>query len=172
MSQILARLFYYPSLAWNVAICRVFHVWNWWDQVDPLLFVGAVPLKNDVARLQKIGIRAVVNTCEEYAGPIIEYERCGIEQLRIPTVDFTSPTLDDVRTSVRFIEAHHLRDHAVYVHCKAGRGRSATVALCWLIHAHGIDPSEAIDRLISRRKQVSRTIAERPVVREFWSNRS
>ena len=40
------------------------------------------------------GVRAVVNTCEEYVGPVAQYQHHGIEQLRIPTTDFTHPKLD------------------------------------------------------------------------------
>jgi len=170
MSRILARLAFYPSLAWNVAICRVFHIWNWWDLVDTLLYVGARPFKSDVRRLHDLGVRAVVNTCEEYSGPLDKYAESGITQLHIPTVDFTSPSLEDVRAGVDFIENHYNQGHAVYVHCKAGRGRSATIALCWLMYTHKICPKDALNRLIEKRKQVLKHLDQRPVVQEFWSS--
>jgi len=170
MSRILARLALYPSLAWNVAICRVFRIWNWWDQIDNLLYVGARPFKSDVRQLHDLGVRAVVNTCEEYAGPIDAYSESGITQLHIPTVDFTSPSLKDVRAGVEFIEDHHSQGHAVYVHCMAGRGRSATIALCWLMHAFRICPTDALNRLIEKRKQVSKHLAKRPIVQKFWAS--
>ncbi len=170
MSRILARLALYPSLAWNVAICRVFRIWNWWDQVDTLLYVGARPFKSDVRQLHDVGIRAVVNTCEEYSGPIDAYSELGITQLHLPVIDFTSPSLEDVRAGVEFIEDHHRQGHTVYVHCKAGRGRSATIALCWLMYAHRICPTDALNRLIAKRKQVSKHLAQRPVVQQFWAS--
>lgn len=33
-----------------------------------------------------------------------------------------------------FIKEHKERGEKVYVHCKAGHGRAAAVALCWLMH--------------------------------------
>ncbi len=169
-SRILARLALYPSIVWNVTICRIFRIWNWWDQVDALLYLGARPFKSDVRRLHELGVRAVVNTCEEYAGPIDAYSETGIAQLHLPTIDFTPPSLKDVQAGVSFIENHHNQGHAVYVHCKAGRSRSATIALCWLMHKYGISPAVALNRLIEKRKRVSKHLAERPVVQRFWSS--
>ena len=168
MSRILARLALYPSIVWNVAICRVFHIWNWWDQVDTLLFVGARPFKSDIHRLHDLGVRAVVNTCEEFAGPIDAYADFGIKQLHLPTIDFTSPSLEDVRAGVEFIQDQHHRGHAVYVHCKAGRGRSATIALCWLMYSQKISPVDAFRKLKEQRQQISNHLAQRPVVQQFW----
>ena len=170
MSRILARLALYPSFAWNVVICRLFRIWNWWDQVDTLLYVGARPFKSDVRRLHDLGVRAVVNTCEEYAGPIDAYLESGITQLYLPTIDFTSPSLEDVQTGVEFIEDNHSQGHAVFVHCKAGRGRSATIVLCWLMYSQKICPTEALNQLIAKRRQVSKHLAQRPVVQEFWTS--
>ena len=93
-------------------------------------------------------------------------------QLHLPTVDFTPPSLADVQSAVNFIDDHHRRGHAVYVHCKAGRGRSATIALCWLMYAHQLAPDDAYRRLQGKRQQVSRGLAERRVVQLFWENLS
>ena len=59
-------------------------------------------------------------------------------------------------------------NHSTYVHCKAGRGRSATVVMCWLIERHGLTPVEARERLESIRPHVNRVLDQRPVVLEFY----
>ncbi len=120
--------------------------------------------------MQDVGVGAVVNMCEEYAGPIDAYSDSGITQLHLPTVDFASPSLEDVRAGVEFIEDHLNQGHAVYVHCKAGRGRSATVVLCWIMHANKICPADALRRLKAKRKQVSNHLAQRLVVQQFWAS--
>jgi atypical dual specificity phosphatase len=124
-----------------------------------------------VPLLQAAGVGAVVNCCEEYRGPTAEYERAGIVQLRLPTIDFTSPTLDDVERGVAFIGEHISRGVRVYVHCKAGRGRSATIALCWLIEARGATPEEAQTQLVKNRPHVCRSLVQRPVVQQFAARR-
>lgn len=170
ISKLFSRVAFIPSLLWNVTICRVLRIWNWWDQVDDQLYVGARPFPSDVAKLYQLGVRAVVNTCEEYEGPLEEYKKFEITQLYLPTIDFTPPTLADVQAGVDFIEQHQAQGETVYVHCKAGRGRSATIALCAMIKKYDIDPEEALRRLQAGRKQVLKSLPEREVVKEYWAS--
>lgn len=79
-------------------------------------------------------VRGVVNLCEEYPGPIDVYKKLGMRQLHLPTTDHFEPTVDDMATAVQFIAEHQAHGKRVYVHCRAGHGRSAAVVLAWLIH--------------------------------------
>ena len=167
MRWLIAHLLFLPSLAWNMLLGRVLRIRHWWDPIDDHVILGARPFARDVARLEKLGVTAVVNTCEEYRGPVQQYEECQIEQLWIPTIDFTPPSLEDVCKGVRFIEQQSAGGGKVYVHCKAGRGRSATVALCWLMVAHDMTVDEAQQRLRERRPHVLRGLPQRTVVQQF-----
>lgn len=167
LRRLYARAVFYPTLAWNYALARILHLRRWWDRIDPHVIVGAFPFPGDVAAMRDAGVRAVVNTCEEYAGPVAEYQKHGIEQLRIPTTDFTHPRLDDVSRAVEFVQQHVQSGDTVYIHCKAGRARSATVALCWLMKYRGLTMEEGQARLLESRPHVNRRLTERPVVQEF-----
>ena len=169
MSRLFAHLAFYPSLLWNMFNGRWIGRWNWWDEVDPGLIVGAFPFRSDAQRMHDAGIRAVVNTCEEYAGPQQEYARLGIDQFRMPTVDFTPPQLADIEQALEYIEQQRAAGHTVYIHCKAGRGRSATVAMCWLIRKYGMTPDEAQQHLQSHRQQVLKSLSRRQVVQDFYA---
>ena len=162
-----ARLFFVPTLIWNVMLGRVLKLRHWWDEIEPNLLLGALPFAVDVPKLAQSGVTAVVNTCEEAAGPEAAYRKFGIRQFRIPTVDFTHPKLADVENAVKFIENQLHQGGKVYVHCKAGRGRSATVVLCWLISARGMSRQQAQQLLIRRRPHVNPKIAERQVVIDY-----
>ena len=72
--------------------------------------------------------------CDEYAGPEKEYKRLGIKQLRLPTTDHFEPSFQALEESIQFIEGHQKRGEKVYVHCKAGHGRGASVAMSWLMY--------------------------------------
>lgn len=165
--RIYAKVVWLPTLAWNVLLGRVLKVRNWWDRIDERVIVGAYPFPGDVPGLAAEGVRGVVNTCEEYPGPKAEYAKAGIEQLWIPTTDFTHPKLEDVQRGVEFVEEHVRRGDTVYIHCKAGRARSATVALCWLVKYRGLNAVEAQRLLLEKRPHVNRQLTERPVVAEF-----
>ncbi len=166
--RLAARVLFLPTLSWNLLLGRVLRVRHWWDAIDDDVYMGALPLPRDVPALQQLGVGAVVNTCEEYAGPVASYSRAGIVQLRIPTVDFTAPTLASVQDAVAFMQQHVGLGQRVYVHCKAGRARSGTVVLCWLIAAHGMTPAAAQQRILQRRPHANPRLAHRAVVQQFW----
>lgn len=63
-----------------------------------------------------------------------EWEAAGVEQLRLSTVDLTGvPTLENLHRGVEFALKHREQGNSVYVHCKAGRSRSATLVAAYLI---------------------------------------
>jgi len=169
MGRLFAKLAFYPSVALNLSRCCVSRNWDWWNEVDSLLLIGAAPFNPHVSRLHALGVRAVINLCDEYTGPVAAYAKHGIIQLRLPTVDFAPPKIDAISTSIQFIEEQHRQGHAVYVHCKVGRVRSATIAMCWLMQAYKVCPADALQRLKERRRQVSSRLGSYPVVTEFWS---
>ncbi|MBM4088679.1 MAG: phosphatase [Planctomycetes bacterium] len=167
--RIMARLLFGPTLAWNYLLARVLRVRHWWDEVDEGVIQGALPFPWDVPALHGLGVGAVVNTCAEYAGPARAYARFGIVQLRIPTVDFTAPALADVEKAVAFVREQRGLGRSVYVHCKAGRARSGTVVLCYLIAAKGLSPQQAQQLILRRRPHAHPRLDQRDVVRQFWS---
>lgn len=165
--RITASILFYPTLAFNVLLARILTVRNWWDIVDDYVVLGALPFKSDVRKLSDEGVGAVVNTCEEYPGPTEEYEKFGIAQLRVPTVDFTHPTLDSVERAVTFMEEQADAGNKIYVHCKAGRARSATVVVCWMIKRDQVTAKQAQQTLLKIRSHVNPRLPERPVVQQY-----
>ncbi len=166
-NRIKASIVFYPTLLWNMLLGRWLKVRNWWDPVDDDVILGAMPFKSDVKRLAELGIRGVVNTCVEYAGPVEKYQEFQIKQLRIPTIDFTHPSLDDVEAAVQFMDEQISAGNKVYVHCKAGRARSATVVICWLIKNRQITAEQGQAYLLKHRSHVNSRLTERPVVNQF-----
>lgn len=164
-----ARIIFYPTLGWNALLGRVLKVRNWWDPIDDHVVLGAYPFAGDVAALAKLGIAGVVNTCEEYAGPVQQYQKFGIDQFHMPTVDFTHPRYDDVCRAVEFIQSYVDRDKKVYIHCKAGRGRSATVAICWVMKSQNMSAQAAQEYLLKKRGHINSRLPQRPVVQQFES---
>lgn len=63
-----------------------------------------------------------------------EWQAAGVEQLRFSTVDLTGvPSMENLHRGVEFALQHKEQGTSVYVHCKAGRSRSATLAAAYLI---------------------------------------
>ncbi|MFT5304013.1 MAG: atypical dual specificity phosphatase [Mariniblastus sp.] len=162
-----ARIVFYPTLFWNMLLGRWLNVRNWWDRVDDHIVLGAFPFAADVSKMAGEGVKGVVNTCEEYPGPVEQYEKHGIEQMRMPTIDFTHPSFEDVCKAVEFIDRHVAAGDSVYIHCKAGRARSATVAICWLMKTKQIRAVEAQAWLSKKRPHINQHLPQRPVVQRF-----
>jgi atypical dual specificity phosphatase len=129
-----------------------------------------MPLAWDVRKLASIGIKGVINNCDEYKGPHKTYQRHRIQQLYLPIVDFRPPSLTDIQTALVFIEQHRQRGEQVYLHCKAGRGRSATIALCYLIQRYQIPPEQAQSHLQAIRPRIVHDLWKREVIQAFYQH--
>jgi hypothetical protein len=68
----------------------------------------------------------------------------------IPILDFTTPTLDQLRDAVAWIDQHI--GEGVYIHCALGYTRTATIAAAYLLHK-GIasTPENAIETIRDRK---------------------
>ncbi|WP_234824133.1 phosphatidylglycerophosphatase and protein-tyrosine phosphatase 1 family protein [Bremerella cremea] len=168
LQHLYARMIYWPSYLYNWTMIRRLKWWRWYDEIDEHVFVGAVPSRQMAEDLAASGIAAVINTCQEYEGPLDIYEEHGIEQLYLPTIDFTPPSVEDIDEGVRFIEKYVAAGKDVYVHCKAGRARSATIVLCWLMKTKGMTPEQAQVFMKEKRRQVLSSIYLRPVVQTYY----
>ena len=63
-----------------------------------------------------------------------EWAEWGVTQLQLATIDFNNaPSQAMLQRGVGFIEKMNRNDNSVYVHCKAGRGRSTTLVACYLM---------------------------------------
>lgn len=152
---------FYPTLWYNILEIRWNPEYSWWNAIDDTIILGAFPYPEHARELYDLGVRAVVNCCEEFPGPLVEYERVGIEELRLPIPDYTPPTLEQVVTAISFIQSYKAVGQKVYVHCKAGKARSATIAFAYL-YTQGHTPDRCQSLLLEKRKQVSNNLFDRP----------
>ncbi|KAI8348492.1 protein-tyrosine phosphatase-like protein [Mortierella sp. GBAus27b] len=114
--------------------------------------------------------------CGEFQGHLETMAQLGLVQCWIPTPDFHVPTLESIWVGVHFIskcearwqELEESKRGHVYIHCKAGRGRSATVALCWLVYYYNLTPQEAQGIMLKSRPQVDKNIYLHPEVILFY----
>ena len=78
--------------------------------MDDNVVVGALPFRLDVAGLRhELGVTGVVNMCEEWGGPKREYEKLGVEQLRLPTQVYNCKT--NGRASTHRASTHRASTH-------------------------------------------------------------
>ncbi|KAJ8750794.1 hypothetical protein K2173_015975 [Erythroxylum novogranatense] len=165
-----ARILFYPTLLYNVFRNKIQSEFRWWDEVDQHLLLGAVPFPKDVPRLKQLGVGGVITLNEPYETLVPSSLYCahGIEHLVIPTRDYLfAPSFTDIRRAVDFIHRNAACGRTTYVHCKAGRGRSTTIVLCYLVEYKHMTPNAALDYVRARRPRVLLAPSQWKAVQEY-----
>ncbi|NXY87473.1 PTPM1 phosphatase, partial [Alcedo cyanopectus] len=157
-----ARLLFYPTLLYTAVRAELPGSRRpWFHRIDGSVLLGALPLRGRSRTLvAEENVRAVVTLNEEYETRFLccsaqEWAAMGVEQLHLSTVDLTGvPTLENLHKGVEFMLQHRARGNSIYVHCKAGRSRSATMVAAYLIQLHHWSPQEAIEAIAKIRPHV------------------
>uniref|UniRef100_A0A9J8DB03 Phosphatidylglycerophosphatase and protein-tyrosine phosphatase 1 n=1 Tax=Cyprinus carpio carpio TaxID=630221 RepID=A0A9J8DB03_CYPCA len=184
MSSVLARTLFYPTLAYNAVMEKITSR-QWYNRVDPTVILGALPFRSMTEELvQKEKVRGVITMNEEYetnyfCNSAEEWRAVGVDQIRLSTVDLTGvPSLEHIHSGVDFALKHREQGTSVYIHCKAGRSRSATIAAAYLIRnkpytiplrdLHCWSPEEACKMLASVRPHVLIRSAQLEILQEYY----
>lgn len=140
--RMFARVSFYPTLFYNIMMARVSSR-RWYDRVDRNVILGALPFRGMVDTLKKQeNVQGVISMNENYELWLFSHDQSGwkdngVKFLQLPTRDiFEAPCQSKLRQGVEFINEicnGPDKDATVYVHCKAGRTRSATLVACYLL---------------------------------------
>ncbi|KAL5284650.1 PTPMT1 family protein [Megaselia abdita] len=170
----LARVSFYPTLFYNVFMEKVTQR-NWYDRIDENVILGALPFRNMAQELrEKENVKAIISMNEDYELKMFSNNTDGwknerIEFLQLPTTDiFESPNQDLLIKGVQFINGFLPIDRripnlqteprrelgSVYIHCKAGRTRSATLVGCYLMMKNKWTPEEAVNMMRCKRPHI------------------
>ena len=146
------KLAFYPSIYYGVAL-EYCGLRKWYTRIDEHCILGALPMKRNFQDIiEKENVKAVLTLNQdhelEYSIPKTEWLNHGVDYLQVSVEDFTGvANLEQIEKSMSFIEKHKQQNNTVYVHCKAGRYRSALIVACYLINQKKMKPLEAVDQL-------------------------
>ncbi|XP_048527979.1 phosphatidylglycerophosphate phosphatase PTPMT1-like [Triticum urartu] len=171
--EVFARALFYPTVMLNYGRSLIETEFNWWDRIDKDIWIGAVPFPSHVPRLKELGITGVVTLTEPFETlvPKCAYELHGMDHLEIPTTDYVyAPSKEKIDKALDFIHKNATEGGSTLVHCKAGRARSATIVLCYLIKYKKMTPEAALARAKSVRTRVKLAAAQWQAVKEFNSS--
>lgn len=158
--------------------------WSWMSNINNYLFLGAIPLRNK-DHLQKLlveyKITAVLSVVEPFewetrclfSDPVTpeEWKKNNIAHMHLNAVDFDAVHFEpeQIHQGVEFIEQQRQAGKIVYVHCKAGRGRSAAVVICHLLRYGGApNINAAISSVKARRPQMHLGVGQRESVQHYF----
>lgn len=167
LSSVVSRALFWPTLP--ITVSR--RIGKWTTDIDDTVVIGGAPL-GFVGMPERLhddkAVRGVINMCDEYRGPIKKYDRLGMEELWLRTVDHFEPSVSDLKKAVHFIEKTKEEGGRVYVHCRAGHGRSAATVFAWLIYQ---DPDQedlqALNEWLSLKRNVRKTLWRQPNIKKF-----
>ncbi|CCF51764.1 hypothetical protein NDA11_004961 [Ustilago hordei] len=122
------------------------------------LYLGPnVQSEQNVAELQHKGIRRILNVaCEiDERGPLNLRDKFD-KYLKIPMLDSVEAkgVQDSIQEACSFLDDARLRSEPVYVHCKAGKSRSVTIVIAYLIHALGWSLQRSYSHVMEKRAAI------------------
>ncbi len=158
---------------------RWFRSYGFADVLDDL-FVGAYPTdSDDVAALERIGIRRVLNLTEdeEYRpGDRAEVERAlagaGIDERRLSLPDFGGLPPSALEAAVQEVNAWLDAGARTYVHCRAGWQRSAAVAAAVVAVRTWREIDDALDYVQLRKPSADPLPHQREDLQRWWAARA
>ena len=159
LTGFITRAVYYPSILWN-ACCNPVLGRSWYNRIDEHIILGALPLQFMTKGLVKENVKGVISLNEDYELNYLYnsekvWNDSGIQLLRLSTPDlFASPTISQINTALTFIEEIKKSNGSIYIHCKAGKTRSTTVVMCYLMKCKHMNQEQAYEFIKEKRPQV------------------
>lgn len=114
----------------------------YYNKIEEGIYLGAIPLKNfgHDQEITALGVKAVLAVVESYeleqktfiseAVQRQDWEKNHITFKQISAVDLGSISAVNLHTAADFINQHKT---GIYIHCKAGRGRSVMCLIAYLM---------------------------------------
>lgn len=156
---------------------------NWWDEIDDGIYLGGIPLENYGHReaIEKVigDDGAILSMVENFEFETIGFASepvkgkqwsKGIQWKIIETPDNEAVSAHKIKEAITQLETWRSEGKKVYLHCKAGKGRSATIAICNLIEKKRLGIQDAIDTLRRKRPQMKLNAPQMKAIEEFYSN--
>ncbi|XP_020280082.1 phosphatidylglycerophosphatase and protein-tyrosine phosphatase 1 isoform X2 [Pseudomyrmex gracilis] len=190
-AKMFARVTFFPTLFYNIVMEKITSR-NWYDRIDETVILGALPFRRLTKQLvEDEDLKAVVSMNEDYellfCNTNKEWQQYNVEYLQLSTTDiFQSPSQEKLQSGVNFINKFrsvptkmlgnsnsvdvHNKCGTVYVHCKAGRTRSATLVACYLIVKNNWTPEEAVSYIQTKRPHILLHTAQWSALKEFYRN--
>ncbi|XP_067123122.1 phosphatidylglycerophosphatase and protein-tyrosine phosphatase 1 [Centruroides vittatus] len=172
--MIFARATFYPTLFYNVMMERCTSR-RWYDRIDETVILGALPFRKFTPQLlENENVKGVVSMNEDFELKLWvttkqEWKDKGIDFLQLRTTDiFETPSQEKLLQGVQFINKFVGTGNSVYIHCKAGRTRSATLVGCYLMQRHYWIPSKAVEMIRSKRPHILLSSKQWEALEEFY----
>jgi atypical dual specificity phosphatase len=144
------------------------------------LLIGAYPQDcDDVAVLRAEGVTRVLNLVQDAEYDPGGRDACvaaladaGIEERRVEVVDYGNLLPGHIELATRTGLEWLARGERVYLHCRAGMQRSATIAAAIVMLRDGLGAPEALERVRARKPSAKPLSHQRQDLLRWWARRN
>jgi protein-tyrosine phosphatase len=142
------------------------------DRVAPWLLIGPELLIDQYEDLRARGVTHVLDLRIEGADDHAALGLLGLQSYRVPVPDRGAPTHAQLESIIAWLDdaADPNAEQAVYVHCRAGLGRTPTIAIALLMQ-HDLSLAEAHRIVLSARPESAPTTAQLAWLEEVEARR-
>ena len=141
--------------------------WEWYSKITPNIYLGSMPMDAyDHANVftKDLGITSILSIVQDFeivAGTLIGspvsadmWKKLDVNHLHLRSEDFQSPSFELLHEGADWIKSVVDSKGKVYVHCKSGIGRSASLVIAYFIKYHGLSALDAWTRVKTIRPRV------------------
>lgn len=155
---------------------------NWWTKIEPYdIYLGALPLENEghKDKIISMGVNSILAIVEDFELeegffniPVKheQWKEAGLNVEHIRAIDFNPLKRQEIEAGIAFLYSEYRKRHIVYVHCKAGRGRSATILVAFLMEHEHLSLYEAISRLKDQRPEINLNTYQQQALAYYYTN--
>ncbi len=149
-------------------------------EVGDDIVMGAYPQDaEDVAALVEAGVTRIFNLVQDLEydpgardACVVALAEAGIEERRVELVDYGSLETGQIEDAAQTVLAWLEAGERVYVHCRAGWQRSATIVAAITTLREGVEPWEALDILRMRKPTANPLSHQREDLFRWWERRA
>lgn len=135
----------------------------WWNKIIEGVYLGALPLRQHKNLMKEAGVKRIVSMVEpfehedSYAGRPMRnahWKEEEVEFRSFPSPDFKPISLKTLYKAACYVKESVDVKETVYIHCKAGRGRSAAVVMAYLTLFRDFGYEKAAQLIRSKRPHI------------------
>ncbi len=136
--------------------------------LDKSVSFGPAPMEGDLESLSREYSHVVVLTYpHEMKYDVSAWSALGVEFLHVPVTDFRSPQLLDLVDIVEWVLSKISEGGRVFIHCAKGFGRSAVVAVAYLMRRYGKSWFDAVSHVRNIREGSLESVEQLSVLKAY-----